>query len=304
MKRVRNKIISLIKDHPNLERKLRTLLMLRRYIKRRTEGVRYLKQHYVNFFGRELPSHPQLFTEKVFKWLIYLHETDNRDFARFVDKYEVRNFVRGRLGDEYLPKLYWQGVDARSIPFDQLPETFVLKSNHGSGHVIKMHKGKDLVNATASSARWLQENFYWAGREYQYLYIKPRLLAEELLNDGKEGGPLDYRFWCFGGVPTVVQVDNHDHSINNFYDLNWNLLDLTYREKSELPHVSLPKNFDKMIEVAALISKDFSFVRVDLYNINGRILFGELTFSPVGGRIRFSPTKWDIRFGELWKLRI
>ena len=303
MSHVRKNIKTLIKAFPKLEKKVRSFLMLRKYLNRKNEGIRFLKQYYKSFYGKDLPPQPQLFTEKVFHWLIYLHKTDNRDFARFVDKYEVRHFVRKRLGDEHLPKLYWQGLDARSIPYDRLPETFILKSNHGSGHVIKIKKGIDVGSVSARSSRWLQENFYWAGREYQYLYIKPRLLAEELLDDGREDGPLDYRFWCFNGVPKMVQVDNHDHSINNFYDLNWNLLNLTYRNDSELPDISIPENFEKMVKLASRISKGFDFVRVDLYNIHGRILFGELTFTPVGGRIKFSPIDWDTRLGELWKFQ-
>jgi hypothetical protein len=136
-------------------------------------------------------------------------------------------------------------------------------------------------------------------REYQYYKIKPRILIEELLNDGIESGPLDYRFWCFHGQPEVVQVDNNVHDINPFYDLSWNKLSLHYRSEGagEIPR---PTQLEEMILIASKLSDGFDFVRVDLYNIHGRIIFGELTLAPVAGSFSFKPQDWDVILGEKW----
>jgi hypothetical protein len=297
------KLAEVLRSFPRLKALAKTLLVKKNYLLRRWEGVRRIKDDFKAFHGRDLPDDPKMFTEKLFTWLIQLHQSDDRTYGRFVDKFEVREFVEERLGPGYLPELYWVGTIASEIPFDILPAHYVLKANHGSGQVIIVDGGViDKVDTVERATKWLEDNFYWAGREYQYLHIKPRLMAEEILDDGFLDGPLDYRFWCFDGRPTVVQVDNHDHSINNFYDMDWNLIDLTYREDTSLPSIEMPSNFSEMVEVVLRLAIGLGFVRVDLYNLKGRIVLGELTFSPVGGMLRFFPSEWDARLGALWNL--
>ena len=126
-------------------------------------------------------------------------------------------------------------------------------------------------------------------------------MIEEYLDDGLDGGPLDYRFWCFNGQTAVIQIGNHRHDINPFYDVDWNLLDLHYRDRGWTT-VPKPVNLDAMLAIAAALSADFDYVRVDLFNVNGRICFGELTFTPAGaGRLRL-PESWDAKLGEKWIL--
>jgi hypothetical protein len=204
------------------------------------------------------------------------------------------------VGERYLTRLYWQGFDPRRIPFDDLPERYVIKTNHGSGQVIFVNSTVNKEEVFAKLDRWLRINYYWRGREFQYFGIRPRVFIEEYLDDSVDGGPLDYRFWCFNGSPEVIQVDNHRHDINPFFDLNWNLLDLHYRTAAVRQHVAKPPNFDEMLQVASALSAEFDFTRVDLYNINGRICFGELTFTPVGGGLRLTPSAWDERLGQIW----
>lgn len=152
-----------------------------------------------------------------------------------------------------------------------------------------------------AGVRWLKTNFYWANREHQYYHIKPRVLIEEYLKGQDGEWPLDYKIWCFGGHPELIQLANHACDINPFFDREWNLLDLYYREGVSRPHVPKPMNLDEMISIASRLSAPFDFVRVDLYNIDGKIYFGELTFTSVGGGIKLRPDSWDLELGKKWR---
>jgi hypothetical protein len=127
-------------------------------------------------------------------------------------------------------------------------------------------------------------------------------MIEEYLKNKDGTGPLDYRFYCFKGVPEVIQVDNHAHDINPFYDTNWNQLDLHYRSGVSRPAIPKPTKLEQMNAIASHLSADLSFVRVDLYNIDGNIYFGEFTFTPTGGELRFRPESWDLKLGNKWDL--
>jgi hypothetical protein len=128
-------------------------------------------------------------------------------------------------------------------------------------------------------------------------------LVEPFLEDHQPDGPLDYRFWCFDGKPEVIQVDNHSHSINPFYDTDWNLLPLHYRKNAKSCTISKPENFDEMLDIARKLSADFDFARIDLYNLNGDIKFSEMTFTPAAGRAVFKPAEWDTILGQKWVIK-
>jgi predicted P-loop ATPase/GTPase len=130
----------------------------------------------------------------------------------------------------------------------------------------------------------------------------PRILVEEFIDDGERDGALNYRFWCFDGVPEVVNVSDYSRRIHQFYDTSWNKLDLHFRKASLIREVQKPKRFDQMLRVAAELSKGIDFVCVDLNNANGQIFFGELTFTPRGGDIQFKPEPWDIKLGQKWRI--
>ncbi len=146
----------------------------------------------------------------------------------------------------------------------------------------------------------LGRNYYWECREFQYYNIMPIALIEDFIDDGEVNGPLDYRFWCFQGKPEIIQVDNNAHDINPFYDLEWRKLDLRYRNDCRDVVVQQPENFDEMLRVATKLATGIDFVRVDLYNVKGEIYFGELTFTPVAGRLKFQPEIWDRKLGQKW----
>jgi hypothetical protein len=149
----------------------------------------------------------------------------------------------------------------------------------------------------------LRENYYWRAREYQYYKIAPRIVIEEFIDDGEPGGPLDYRFWCFHGVPEIIQVDNHAHGVDQSYDADWNRLEFSHRGRDlEECEISRPTDLSEMLSVAARLSEGIDFVRVDLYNAKGQIYFGELTFTPRAGIFRFNPESWDDILGAKWRL--
>ena len=136
------------------------------------------------------------------------------------------------MGGSYFVELLWTGFEPAKIPFDDLPSQWIVKANHGSGMNIMVRGEYDREGIIHAVRQWLATNFYAknyeAAREFHYNDIKPRILIEHLLNDGRADGPLDYRFWCFGGQPQVIQVSDREHSFAPFYDLSWQKLPLRY----------------------------------------------------------------------------
>ena len=279
------------------------LRMIKRHLMRRSEGEAFLLKRYARLHGKALNlASPQRFTEKLFRRMIAVNRGENPDFTPLADKYSVREYVASKVGEEYLIKLLWHGEDPSAIPFDSLPTEYVIKSNHACHQVIVVKGEVDRSDIRNRVAGWLKTNFYWANREYQYYDIKPMVLIEEFLSSQDGECPLDYRFWCFGGHPEVIQMGNHARdNINSFFDTEWNMLDLYYREEALRPHLPKPRNFDEMKSIASRLSAPFDFVRVDLYNTDGKIYFGELTFTPAAGGIKLRPESWDLRLGEKWR---
>ncbi len=279
------------------------LRSVKRDLMHRSDGEAFLLEKYARLHGQPLDvANPQRFTEKLFRRMIAVNRGEHPEFTSLADKYAVRAYVASKVGEEYLIKLLWHGEDPNAIPFDSLPTEYVIKSNHACHQVIVVKGDADRTDIQRRVSGWLKTNFYWANREFQYYHIKPRVLIEEFLTNQDGECPLDYRFWCFGGHPEVIQMGNHAHdNINSFFDTEWNLLDLYYREGALRPHLSKPKNLDEMKSIASRLSAPFDFVRVDLYNIDGRIYFGELTFTPAGGGIQFRPESWDVKLGEKWR---
>jgi len=289
---------------PTVYRVMRKVWHVKRYIFRRIEGERILLQNYHKAQGRSLDkANPKTFSEKLLCWMIMQNRNDDPRYTIMADKFLVREYIARKIGCKYLADLYWQGTKPNLIPFDRLQKPYVLKTNHGSGQVIVVKADVDRNEVISKLENWLRSNYYWAAREYQYLNIKPRVMVEEFLDDGAIDGPLDYRFWCFHGVPTVIQVDNHAHDINPFFDTTWKLLDLTYRPLASRPQIERPINLEEMLAIASSLAEEFEFVRVDLYNIKGRIVFGELTFTPVAGNLQLLPEEWDRRFVEMWGIK-
>lgn len=275
---------------------------LKTTINRRAEGEKHLKNLYLKIHGKELNTKtPEAFSEKLFCRMIDINKSGNKTYSKLADKYRVRNHISRTIGEKYLVQLLWHGTDPYEIPFETLPEKYVIKTNHGSGMVISVCDKINKQEIIGTLSKWLTKNYYDADREYHYAAINPVILIEEYLDDKKYLGPLNYSFWCFNGQTSIIQVDNSKRNINPFYDTNWNKLPLTSRRNLPDYLAEKPENLDEMVSVAHALAKDFDFVRVDLYNVNGQIYFGELTFTPGSGRFQFLPKEWDYDLGQHWR---
>ena len=254
-------------------------------------------------------KNPQTFNEKL-QWL-KLHSR-NSEYTRMVDKYEAKKFIADSIGEEYvIPTLgVWDKFD--DIDFDILPDQFVLKCTHDSGGlVICRDKSKlDIAAAKKKIEKCLKTNYYWHGREWPYKNVKPRIIAEQYMDDGG-GGLRDYKFFCFNGMPRFIYISQglEDHSTAriSFYDLEGNKMPFgrsDYRPFDVAP--DMPETLSEMIEYCSVLSEKVGcpFVRIDFYCIKGKTYFGEITFSPCGGMLPFEPAEWDKKLGEYLDLGV
>ena len=271
-------------------------------VMRRSDGERILLDRYIRVYGK-VPNlnSPKSFSEKLLCRMLSLNRNPSLNYV--ADKFAARTYAARRVGEQHLVKLLWHGHDPGKIPFESLPEEYVIKTNHAYNQVIVVKDNPNRTDIINKISVWLKVNYYWSNREGQYYHIEPRIMIEEYLKNQDGSGPLDYKFWCFNGKPEVVHVDNFARSINPFFDMQWNLLDLHYREGASRPAIGRPKHFEEMLFVVSQLSANFDFVRVDLYNIDGQIYFGECTLTPTAGESIFRPAKWDLILGEKWQMR-
>lgn len=264
-----------------------------------------LKRWYRRATGNKLNlKNPQTFNEKI-QWMKLYDATPLK--TRLADKYLVREWVKEKIGEEYLVPLLgvWDSFD--EIDFDSLPDRFALKANHGSGwNIIVKDKSKfDREAAKAKFDRWMKTNFAFSGGfEMHYMNIPPKIIAEKYIEN--VDGLKDYRFYCFNGKPCQVWVDIYSGTPNHLrsvFDMDWNPVPLkcTWPEGGELLKKK-PASFDKMKEFAAMLCQDFAFVRVDFFDVDGKLYMGEMTFTPMSGQGRFEPPEWDLKLGEILKL--
>jgi hypothetical protein len=259
------------------------LRMLKRRMFRKADGERILRATYRSLYHQELDCvNPLTFSAKLFQRMIWVNRNGHPVFTRLADKYRVRDYVTAKLGPQYLVKLLWHGVDPRKIPFDTLPEQYVIKANHMSGGNVVVRGAADHREIIEHFSKMLRQSYYWQHREYHYHAILPKVMIEELLDDGKPKGPLDYRFYCFDGEPAFIQVTNSDQSINQFHDPQWKALDLHTRAVENCSIVQ-PDNLEQMLAAGSTLAAGFDFVRVDLYDMCGQVRFGEMTFTPGAG---------------------
>ncbi len=249
-------------------------------------------------------DNPQTFSEKL-QWLKLYNRKP--EYTQMVDKYEAKKYVAGIIGEEYIiPTLgVWDSVD--DIDFDALPNQFVLKTTHGGGNtgvVICRDKSTlDIPKAKAKLKKSLGKCIYRQFREWPYKNVKRRIIAETLIGDGQMN---DYKFFCFDGDVKLCQVISGRESIMSidFFDKEWK--HQPFHEPKEYPfsahEITKPKLYDKMWDIARNLCIEHHFIRVDLYEINGHIYFGELTFFPTSGMGGFTPKEWDYTLGKWIKL--
>jgi hypothetical protein len=265
-----------------------------------------LVARYVRNFGR-LPNlrRPRTFNEHVLVKLLF--DRDPR-LTIFADKFAVRGFVKDRLGGtEHLTKLYAVIKDPSEIRDLALPGPFVMKPTHMSGafEIVRDATNVDGAHLEELASSWLKTNYGVERGEWAYRDIEPRVMFEELLEQNGELA-IDYNFYCFGSQPRFVRVVRDKFKgvpSGTVYDPDFRLLPVTlhkspYRRVAE--QIPPPPNYVRMLEIAGLLSRGVDFVRVDLYNLAGRILFGELTNYPHAGRRKWDPPIWEARFGCFW----
>ena len=194
------------------------------------------------------------------------------------------------------------------IDFDKLPNQFVLKCTHDSGGlVICRDKEKlDKEKARRTLENCLKHNFFWGMREWPYKHVKPRIIAEQYIEDAANNSLVDYKFMCFQGEPKCLFLCLNRRSkvgLNvDFYDMDWNPMPFERKYLSSGRLTLKPQGFEKMVELSRALSKSIPFVRVDLYEVQGKIYFGELTFYPGSGLEEFRPEEWDMKLGEWLEL--
>lgn len=234
-------------------------------------------------------NNPKDFNEKI-NWLI-VYEHGEKE-GKLADKHLVKDIIINQdIPNLHVPKTYKVYNDANEINLDDLPDQFVLKCNHACEDVFictdkktfNLDEAKEVLN------KKLKMNYAFETLEYHYKYIVPVIMAEEYLTDSINKNPIDYKFYCFNGkAENILICSNRDEELKlDDFDLEWNLRDYTFPEYKSNREFIKPKNLDEMIEIAEKLSQDHIFVRVDLYNINGKIYFGELTFTPFNGIINY-----------------
>lgn len=268
-----------------------------------------LKMQYRLKLGRKLDlNNPLRYTEKLQWYKLYYH---NPIMHLCVDKYRVREFVKSKGLEDILVKLYGKYNSIDDIDWNNLPNCFVMKTTNGGGGInVVVCRDKSMLDIQDIKEKIGDGSNYIlphsGGREWAYYGLEKRIIVEELLEnrENPEAGVNDYKFFCYNGHPefVVVDVDRYINHKRNFYDINWNNLHIQSDCPEAKTYIPKPKNYGKMVDIATILSQEFPYVRVDLYNIEGRIFFGEMTFYPWSGYVKFSPDTFDIKLGEKFSL--
>lgn len=247
-------------------------------------------------------KNPLYFGEKI-QWL-KLHGNLER-YSKYVDKYEVRTFVKERIGDKYLNTLLGIYNNPADINFKILPQKFVLKSTNGCGcNFICKDKGTlDIKKTIKILNKWIKIDYYKYTKEIQYKNIKTRILCEEYLED-ESGSLRDYKFHCAGGDIFLIEVlSDRSNDLNlSCYDLNWNYYDISCSQMGKGPIIEKPPHLNEMANIVQSLSEGFKYVRVDLYSLKKKIIFGELTMTPGNGMDVWYPLEKDLELAKNIKL--
>jgi len=296
-------------------------LMMERYEKE-VEDETYIKAIWYLNMGYEIDmDYPRTFNEKL-QWL-KLHNR-KPEYTMMVDKYEVKKYVADIIGEEYIIPTYgvFNGFD--EINFSKLPEQFVLKCTHDSGSTIicRNREKFDKERARFKLSKSLENNYFYNSREWPYKNVKPRIIVEKYMDDQtlkddgikcyKSRSLIDYKIHCFNGVPTFVQVisdrDVDMHTANQrFYDFHWKEAGWQFGDyPPSLKEIERPEKLDVMYDISRALSKECDYLRIDLYEINKRVFFGEMTFYPLSGLYKYN-RYWgwtdDLMLGRLLHIK-
>ena len=287
-------VIEMLKD---IKWKLRELEHKKYYHYAEEQFMKELKKWYVKNLDQELNlDHPKTFNEKI-QWLKLFDSTQEK--ALLADKLRCRQWVEEKIGAQYLVPVIGGGYKSfDEIDFSKLPDSFVLKTNHGSSTniIVKDKNTLNLKEARMKMNRWMASNYgFNQGFELHYGMITPQIICEKYMGESLN----DYKFFCFNGKPEFIWVDvgRYTNHCRNTYDLEWNELPFII-DRFKRVSVDRPQNLDLMTKLAGELSSGFSFVRVDFYEIDGRVYFGEMTFTSSSGRDKFYPNKYDLIIGD------
>lgn len=264
-----------------------------------------IEKAYYKVFQKKLDlKNPKTFAEKM-QWLRVYDNTPLK--KQLADKYLVRNWVREKIGEEYLIPLLGAYDKFNKIDFDKLPDSFVIQCNHGCGYniIVRDKKDFDIKSAQKKVNFWMKEDYAYRFGEIHYKDIKRKIIITQYLEE-LSGDISDYKYFCFNGKPRCIMYCSDRKSgvvKNSFFDLNWNNLKFHYFGELLQDSVEKPENLELMNKLAEKLAGDFPHVRVDFYNINGKIYFGEMTFTAYGGYFRFRPEEWNLKLGEMLELK-
>lgn len=264
----------------------------------------YLKLLYEIRMEKKLNlDNPQTFNEKL-QWL-KIHDR-NPLYTTLVDKYAVRSYIKEKLGEEYLiPLVGGPWTNAGDIDFDKLPNQFVLKCTHDSGSIIicKDREQFDTKSAVKKLNKALKRNLYYAGREWPYKNVKPQIIAEKYMEEDSSDGLIDYKLMCFNSKVKASVTCSERFSGSGlkvtFYDTDWKRLPFVEKHYSASSvEIEKPRTYEEMIAIAEKLSASIPFVRIDFYEVQNKIYFGEFTFYPTAGFEGFNPDNWDLELGR------
>lgn len=250
-------------------------------------------------------KNPQTFSEKL-QWLKVYDR--HPEYTKMVDKYAAKQYVAGIIGEQYIIPTLAVYNSAEEIDFEALPNQFVLKCTHDSGGLVVCNNKSnlDIKAARKKLRKGLKRTYVIQNREYPYKNVPRRIIAEQLLTNGRDYDLLDYKFFCFNGRCRCFKIDYGrfiEHHAN-YYSTDGKIL--PFGEKTYLPEpnhkIQLPSNLKDMVAIAEKLAKNLPFIRIDLYNVSGKIYFGELTFFPASGFGAFEPMEWDYKLGNMINL--
>jgi len=260
----------------------------------------FIKRKFKYHFGYDLNlDNPRTLNEKI-QWLKRNDRTHLHTLC--ADKFAVREYVKEKIGEEYLIPLLYHTRNPVDITPGNLPDTpFIIKTNHDCrGHIIVRNKADiDWKSTQADLKKKLKRNYYYLSKEWQYKNIEPRILVEKLLTDENRDIPSTYMFHCFHGKLAIVQDlrEEDGQKITSTYDDDWNVVDCEWGFKNG-SFVDMPQGFYKMRSLAEALAENYYYVRVDLYNIDSEIYFGELDLTPFAGFMPFVKPEWDLKLGD------
>lgn len=280
-------------------------VMFQKAFGHRTELVDDKKFNEILFwimFGRKANfESPSTFSEYVCARKL---RDDAYEFSPYTDKYEARKYVEATVGAEYLNECYGVYNSFDEIDFDSIPDRFALRGTHGSGYniIVTDKNSFDKIDAAKKFKKWLSKNYYYKCRERNYKNIMPRISCDKYLECQKYDGLPELKVFCFGGKAKFIcyNLCKDGKTLTNMYDSNWNYLDIQ-KGYGHFDDKTVPSNAEEIIRIAEKLADPFEFVRVDLYNVDDKIIFSELTFFTGGGFVPFNPPKYDEEFAKFFK---